>query len=185
MDALGKALAQHGWQTAPGKSSSLSALSAQRLIATKAGTEALFHMKQAAVIVKLVVTTRRLPEAAAAAAPAAPAPAAKPPAAAPAAAAAASASKAESLDFYDNGVRGTYNCDGRRVRITGNACELSLEGRCDSVAVMGNANRVRVLAAIGSINVTGNQNTVSWSKAQNPTPPRVSNLGAGSRVDAE
>ncbi len=183
-DALTRSLAERGWRIEPGKSNTLSVLSAQRMTATKGEVEAFFHMKQAAIITKLIVTTRTV-AAAPAVAPApsaATAPAVKP---APAAPVIAQAPVLPPLEFYDNGIRGSYRCEGRRVSVNGNACELTLEGACDSLSVTGNGNRVRVLAQIGSISVLGNQNSVAWSKAGNPKPPRVSNLGSGSSVSAE
>ncbi len=185
-EALKKGLGERGWLIAPGKSSSLSALSAQRMTATKGNVEALLHMKQAAVIVKLVVTTRIVeappPPPAPVAAPAAPKapPAMKAPATAPAATAAV-----PPIELFDNGVRGSYRCNGAKVSVNGNNCEISLEGSCESLAVNGNSNRVRVLGRVGSIQVLGNQNTVSWSRAANPTPPRVANLGTGGSVREE
>ncbi len=177
-DALAKSLTERGWRIEPGKSNTVSLVSAQRMTATKGDVEAFFHMKQAAIITKLIVTTRTVAPAPAPAAAAKPAPAA------------ASSTKAQPaalppLEFYDNGIRGSYRCEGRRVSVNGNACELTLEGACDSLSVTGNGNRVRVLAQIGSISVLGNQNSVAWSKAGNPKPPRVSNLGSGSSVNAE
>jgi hypothetical protein len=178
-EALKKGLAERGWQITPAKSGSLSALSARRMTATKGDVEALLHMKQAAVIVKLVVTTRTIASAGAptpaglkTAPPAAPAPAAAPAAGPP-------------IELYDNGLRGSYRCDGSRVGVNGNNCDITLEGTCESVAVNGNANRVRVLARVRSISVLGNSNTVTWSRAQNPSAPKVSNLGAASTVREE
>ena len=174
--SLTKALTERGWRIEPGKSNTVSALSAQRMTATKGNVEASFHMKQAAILTKLIVTTRTL--AAAASAPAVKAAPAVPIAKAQAAASAP-------LEFYDNGIHGNYRCEGRRVIVHGDACNLTLEGVCESLSVTGNGNRVRVVAQIGSISVLGNQNTVAWSKAGNPKAPRVENLGSGSSVIAE
>jgi hypothetical protein len=187
-EALTKSLTERGWQIEPGKSNTLGVLSAQRMTATKGNVEAFFHMKQAAMLTKLIVTTRTIEAApvapASASAPAAvPAPAIKSAPAAPSMK--AQAATLPPLELYDNGIRGSYRCEGRRVSVNGNACDLTLEGSCESLSVTGNGNRVSVLAQVGSISVLGNQNTVAWSRAGNPKPPRVSNLGSGSSVSAE
>jgi len=180
-ETLKKGLTERGWQIAPGKSGTLSALSAQRMTATKGDVEALLHMKQAAVIVKLVVTTRTIgsTKAPVAAAPGAAA------GTAPASPAQPAQAAAPPIELFDNGLRGSYRCEGSRVAVSGNNCEIALEGACESLTVNGNANRVRVRGRVASITVLGNQNSVTWSRAGNPSPPRVSNLGTGSTVREE
>ena len=81
-----------------------------------------------------------------------------------------------SLVLINNGVRKTYNCNGRDVSVNGNKCELVFEGRCGSISVNGNKNTVHVDAA-ASIAVTGNKNRVTWSAGVDSSSPSVSNLG--------
>jgi hypothetical protein len=66
----------------------------------------------------------------------------------------------------------------------GNNCRVSLEGTCRTVKVYGNGNVVLVDTAVRAIHTLGERNTVSWSTEQNPTAPRVTNLGGGNKVEA-
>jgi hypothetical protein len=61
-EALSKGLTERGWSITGGSAKALSALSAQRMTAVKANVEASFHLKQAAVLQKLVVSRRTLAE---------------------------------------------------------------------------------------------------------------------------
>lgn len=182
-DALAKGLSDRGWQVTAEKTNTLAALSARRMTAVKGNVEAFLHLKQAAVVQKLIVTRRTLDVPAAAgtsrsgAAPPRPEPAA--PRAAPAKPA------GTSIDLFDNGVTGTYHCEGSKVTVNGNAADITLDGSCQSLSVTGNGNRIRVDAGIESLSVLGNQNTVVWSRARNKTTPRIADYGSGNSVKAE
>jgi hypothetical protein len=85
----------------------------------------------------------------------------------------------------DEGVKGSYACEGRDVTVNGNQCRLTLTGSCGGVTVNGNTNTLRIDGTVESIHTLGNGNTVAWSAAANPKAPRVSDLGNGNQVRKE
>jgi hypothetical protein len=86
------------------------------------------------------------------------------------------------IDLIQDEVTGTYECRGSRVTLSGNRGNITLKGKCTYVVVTGNQNTVRIQGGVEAISAVGSNNVVIWSAAENPTSPRVTNIGTGNEI---
>jgi hypothetical protein len=89
---------------------------------------------------------------------------------------------ASDLTVMDNSKTLTHACSGSdTVAVMGNSNTLSVTGTCGAVNVTGNSNHLAIAAA-ATIQVMGNDNSVTWQRGAGAEPPRVQNLGRGNTV---
>ena len=70
----------------------------------------------------------------------------------------------------------TLDCRGNAVQITGNGGDITLQGICSKVVLVGNDNVIRV-KTVSVISVTGNDNRISWQSGIHNQPPQVLQSG--------
>lgn len=70
---------------------------------------------------------------------------------------------------------------GETVQIVGQRNTLTVTGECRKVDISGAKNIVSI-EAVGSIEVTGTDNEITWQRATNGDNPRVSTNGAGNTI---
>ncbi len=95
------------------------------------------------------------------------------------------AARQDAIVILDNDRKETIACEGRAVVVNGNDNKLSLQGPCASLQLNGNDNQVAVRGRIDEIGAMGNDNQATWSKADNPAPPRVGSLGSKNVIRGE
>jgi hypothetical protein len=71
---------------------------------------------------------------------------------------------------------------GETVQIVGQRNTLTVTGDCRKVDVSG-ANNIISIEAVGSIEVTGTDNDITWQRAIGGNAPRVSTTGAGNKIN--
>lgn len=86
------------------------------------------------------------------------------------------------IDLIQDDLSGTYECQGSRVTLSGNRGNITLNGKCTYLVVTGSENTVLIQGGIEAITAVGSNNVVIWSAAENPTPPRVTNIGSGNEI---
>ncbi len=82
-------------------------------------------------------------------------------------------STAGSFMIADSDIEASYDCNGRRIMISGSNCRIELRGNCAAVLVSGDENKVHV-ESTGSIGVSGSNNKVTWANGKRPA---ISNTG--------
>ncbi|EPX55614.1 hypothetical protein D187_009225 [Cystobacter fuscus DSM 2262] len=86
------------------------------------------------------------------------------------------------IEISGVGAKETHRCSSKtEVDISGSDNEVTLTGDCKRVSVSGAGNTVKV-EAVGAIDVTGANNTVTWKKALGAKKPKVSRDGANNKV---
>lgn len=80
------------------------------------------------------------------------------------------------LNLLGPGQQRAVDCGGNAVQITGNDGNITLEGTCREVTLVGNDNLIQI-ETVGVISVTGNDNQITWASGMNNTSPQVSRSG--------
>lgn len=89
------------------------------------------------------------------------------------------------LEISGSGSKETHRCGpNTEVDISGASNVVTLTGECKRVSVSGSSNEVKV-EAVGSIDVTGTSNNVTWKRGLGKAKPKVSRTGIGNKVSQE
>lgn len=70
----------------------------------------------------------------------------------------------------------TLDCRGNAVQITGNGGNITLQGTCSKIVLVGNNNVIQV-KTVGFISVTGNDNRIRWQSGIHNQSPQVLQSG--------
>ena len=75
----------------------------------------------------------------------------------------------------------SYECKDRSFNVQGTSNTVKLSGQCQNLRVAGTTNRVDV-ESVGTINVSGIRNQVTWERGVNNKRPSISNSGINNNV---
>lgn len=89
-----------------------------------------------------------------------------------------STASGETFMITQDDLNTTYQCNGRKIMLSGSNCRIRFQGFCGSVWVSGDDNVVTV-DKTRAINVSGANNRVSWTNGERPS---ISNTGEDNTI---
>ena len=75
----------------------------------------------------------------------------------------------------------TVACDDRTVIINGSLNQITVRGTCQEVLINGSLNHIR-LDGVGSIDINGAKNEITWTAGPDDSAPVVTDRGYGNLI---
>jgi hypothetical protein len=85
------------------------------------------------------------------------------------------------ISLVGSSQRRSIDCEGHAIQITGNDGNITLQGICSEMVLVGNGNRIQ-LDTVGKISVTGNDNQIAWTSGMGDVAPQVARSGKNNLV---
>jgi hypothetical protein len=77
----------------------------------------------------------------------------------------------------------TYEGKGRKFEVTGDNDEITISGECASLEVIGHNNKIS-LDAVGSIQVLGDNNVITYRGGIQGSKPSIQSVGHNNQISA-